>query len=59
MLYYNLSILLFDMSKRVTIMIDEDLDKKLRIRQAKLIQQEQSSYSYSRVLNETLRKSLK
>ena len=42
------------MSKRVTIMIDEDLDKKLRLRQAKLIQQEQSSYSYSKVLNETL-----
>ena len=48
-----------NMSKRVTIMIDEDLDKKLRLRQAKLIQQEQSSYSYSKVLNETLRKSLK
>ncbi len=47
------------MSKRVTIMIDEDLDKKLRLRQAKLIQQKQSSYSYSKVLNETLRKSLK
>ena len=47
------------MSKRVTIMIDEDLDKKLRLRQAKLIQQEQSSYSYSKVLNETLRKVLK
>ncbi len=38
------------MSKRVTIMIDEDLDKKLRLRQAKLIQQEQSSYSYFKVL---------
>ncbi len=47
------------MSKRVTIMIDDDLDKKLRFRQAKLIQQEQSSYSYSKVLNETLRKVLK
>ena len=47
------------MSKRVTIMIDEDLDKKLRLRQAKRIQQEQSSYSYSKVLNETLRKVLK
>ncbi len=47
------------MSKRVTIMIDDDLDKKLRMRQAKMIQQEQSSYSYSRALNETLRKSLK
>ena len=47
------------MSKRVTIMIDEDLDKKLRLRQAKMIQQEQTSYSYSKVLNETLHKTLK
>ena len=53
------TISLIQMSKRVTIMIDEDLDKKLRLRQAKLIQQEQSSYSYSKVLNETLRKVLK
>jgi len=59
-LYYKVHTnLVIDMSKRVTIMIDEDLDKKLRLRQAKLIQQEQSSYSYSKVLNETLRKSLK
>jgi len=60
--YFNtnkLVIVIEYMSKRVTIMIDEDLDKKLRLRQAKLIQQEQSSYSYSKVLNETLRKSLK
>ena len=47
------------MSKRVTIMIDEDLDKKIRLRQAKLIQQNQSSYSFSKTLNEVLRKSLK
>jgi predicted transcriptional regulator len=47
------------MSKRVTIMIDDDLDKKLRLRQAKMIQQEQSSYSYSKALNEVIRKSLK
>ena len=47
------------MSKRVTIMIDDDLDKKLRLRQAKMIRQEQSSYSYSKVLNESLRISLK
>ena len=47
------------MSKRVTIMIDDDLDKKLRLRQAKLISQEQSSYSYSKVVNESLRKILK
>jgi len=60
MLYSKLhTISVIRMSKRVTIMIDEDLDKKLRLRQAKLIQQEQSSYSYSKVLNETLRKVLK
>jgi hypothetical protein len=47
------------MSKRVTIMIDDDLDRKLRLRQAKMIQTEQSSYSYSRVINESLRKILK
>ncbi len=46
-------------TKRVTIMIDDDIDKKLRMRQAKMIIQEQTSYSYSRVLNETLRKVLK
>jgi len=50
---------MLEMSKRVTIMIDDDLDKKLRLRQAKMIQQEQSSYSYSKVLNESLRKTLK
>ena len=47
------------MSKRVTIVIDDYLDKKLRLRQAKIIQQTQSSCSYSRVINDTLRKVLK
>lgn len=50
---------MIQMSKRVTIMIDDDLDKKLRLRQAKMIQQEQKSYNYSKVLNESLRKILK
>ena len=47
------------MSKRVTIVIDDDLDKKLRLRQAKIIQQTSSSVSYSRVVNDALRKVLK
>lgn len=47
------------MAKRVTIMIDDELDKKLRTKQAKIISQEQTSCSYSRVVNETIRKSLK
>jgi hypothetical protein len=60
MLYSKITnLILIHMSKRVTIMIDDDLDKKLRLRQAKMIQQEQTSYSYSKVLNESLRKNLK
>ena len=47
------------MAKRVTIMIDDDIDKKLRLKQAKKIQEEQTSYSYSKILNETIRKVLK
>lgn len=47
------------MSKRVTIMIDDDLDKKLRKKQSKMIEVSLNSVSYSKVLNETLRKVLK
>jgi hypothetical protein len=47
------------MCKRVTIVIDDDLDKKLRLLQAKIIQKENSSCSFSRVINEILRKGLK
>jgi predicted transcriptional regulator len=47
------------MSKRITVMIDDDLDKKLRLMQAKKIQAEQSSYSFSRVMNECIRKSFR
>jgi len=47
------------MSKRVTIVLDDDLDKKLRLRQAKIIQKENSSCSFSRVVNDVIRKVLK
>lgn len=47
------------MSKRLTVMIDKDINKKLRLRQAKIIQQKQASCSYSRVVNDALRKVLK
>jgi predicted transcriptional regulator len=47
------------MSKRVTIMIDDDLDKKLHTLQAKMIQKENKTYSYSKALCDTLRKDLK
>jgi len=46
-------------AKRITIMVDDDLDKKLRLRQAKLISQTTSSVSYSRVINDVVRKCLK
>ncbi len=45
--------------RRVTIMIDGDLDKKLRLIQAEKIQKENRSVSFSSVLNEYLRKVLK
>jgi len=39
-------------------MVDDDLDKKLRALQAKRIQKEQIPCSYSKALNDTLRKVL-
>jgi hypothetical protein len=47
------------MAKRITIVLDDDLLKKLHDIQAKQIKQSTKSVSFSRVLNETLRKNLK
>ncbi len=47
------------MSKRVTVMIDDDLEKKLRLLQAKEITKTVQSVSFSQTLNDILRKSLK
>ncbi|KFM18821.1 hypothetical protein AAA799P11_00942 [Marine Group I thaumarchaeote SCGC AAA799-P11] len=47
------------MGKRVTIMLDDNLVKKLREKQAKLIKETAKPVSFSLVVNETLRKSLK
>jgi hypothetical protein len=47
------------MRKRISVVIDEDLDRKIRLRQAKMIQQNQTAYSFSKTVNEVLRKSLK
>ncbi len=41
-------------SIRVTILLDEELAKKLRRRQAKLISNNKKSVSFSKVLNEAL-----
>ena len=46
------------MSKRVTVVIADDLDKKLRQKQAKLIMKDSKTHSYSSVLNDVLRKAL-
>ena len=43
---------------RVTIMLDEDLAKKLRLVQAKRLKGSNKSISFSTVLNDTLRKGL-
>lgn len=46
-------------STRVTIMLDGDIDRKLRTIQATRIRNEQKSVSFSNVLNDRLRKQLK
>jgi len=47
------------MAKRITIMLDDDLVKKLHEIQAKQIKESSESVSFSAVLNETIRKKLK
>ena len=47
------------MSQRITVVIDDDVVKSLRQKQAKLIKDSLKSVSFSRVLNETLRVGLK
>jgi len=47
------------MGKRITIVLDDDLVKKLHDKQAKLIRESAKSVSFSRVINDTLRKNIK
>ncbi len=47
------------MAKKITIMLEDGLLKKLHEIQAKQIKQSTKSVSFSQVLNEVLRKSLK
>lgn len=44
--------------KIITIAIDEIIDKKLQILQVKIMQEEQVSVGYSKILNDVLRKGL-
>jgi len=47
------------MAKRITIMLEDDMVKKLHEIQAKQIKASTKSVSFSHVLNEVLRKRLK
>ena len=47
------------MLRRITIMLDDDLKKKLRDKQAKLIKQGNKSVSFSQVINQALAESVK
>ena len=47
------------MGKRVTVILDLDLIKKLRLIQAKQIQQTTQSVSFSKIVNEQLQKKVK
>ena len=42
-------------SKRICLMLDDDVDKKLRSYQAKLIQKKNGSCSFSQAVNHALR----
>lgn len=47
------------MNHRITIMLDEDIIKKLRMLQAKQMKVSNKSVSFSKVINECILKSLK
>jgi len=54
---YNSAI--FYMSKRITVMIEDEVIEKLRILQAKQIKESASAVSFSQVINDVLKKNLK
>lgn len=58
-LYLKKRIIHYKMLRRITIMLDDDLQKKLRDRQAKLIKQGNKSVSFSQVINQTLSEAVK
>lgn len=47
------------MAERITIMMDSEIVKKLRVLQAKKLKDSSSSVSFSRIVNEVLEKGLK
>lgn len=46
------------MAVRITIMLDDDINKKLRIKHASLVKKADNAVSFSKVLNDTLRNCL-
>ena len=46
-------------TRRVSILLDVDLDKKIRLEQAKLIRKNKSSVSFSSLVNSILENGLK
>lgn len=47
------------MSKRITVMIEDEVIGKLRILQARQIKESASAVSFSQVINDVLKKNLK
>jgi hypothetical protein len=47
------------MPSRITVMLEDDVVKKLRVKQSKMIQESNSAVSFSHIINETLKSSLK
>ena len=47
------------MVRRVTILLEKEVEKKLRLLQANKIQKTSNSVSFSQIINEQLRKNLK
>jgi len=47
------------LGKRVTIIIDDEVNKKIRLLQSKLIQKNKQAISFSRVINDVCRDGLK
>ena len=43
------------MSKRVTVMFDDEIERKLRVRQAKAMITTNKNYSFSQCVNDVLR----
>lgn len=49
----------YELARRITIMLDEDLAKKLRMLQAKSIHERMENISFSEVLNQAVKAGLK